>query len=120
MNNSSISLESTQSDEIRQKQREALSQEESRLIQIIEDLREIQATKAWSSLKTEVFDNLVNVLEKGMRTEAESDDPKPTKLNRIAGELKWARRFSDLSRFENEKKVELQRVRIALYGNKSE
>lgn len=93
-----------------------LRTEEARLVRIVEALQEVQKSKAWSTLKTEVFDNLVNVLEKDLRTEAEKPDPNPNKLNRIAGEMKWARRYSDLQRFENEKRVELQNIRTQLNG----
>lgn len=93
-----------------------LRTEESRLVRIVEALQEVQSSKAWSTLKTEVFDNLVNVLEKDLKTEAEKPDPNTNKLNRIAGEMKWTRRYSDLSKFENEKRVELQNIRIQLHG----
>lgn len=93
-----------------------LRAEEARLLRIVEALQAVNGSKEWSSLKTEVFDNLVNVLEKDLRTEAEKTDPNPSKLNRIMGKLEWARRYSDLHKFENEKRVELQNVRQQLYG----
>lgn len=95
---------------------ENLRNEESRLVRIIESLQEVQKTKAWSSLKAEIFDNLVNVLEKSLKTEAEKEDPSTNKLNRISGELKWAKKFSDLTKFENEKRVELKNIRQHLSG----
>lgn len=90
--------------------------EEARLVRIVEALQEVQQMKAWGVLREEVFDNMVNVLERDLKTEAEKSDPDPKKLNRIAGEMKWARRFSDLSKYENEKRVELQNIRIQLHG----
>lgn len=93
-----------------------LRSEETRLANIINAIKEIEQTKAWSTLKTEVFGNVVNVLEKDLKTEAEKPEVDPQRLNRISGELKWARKFSDLKKFENEKMVELQRVRLQLYG----
>lgn len=97
-----------------------LSAEEARLVRIIDAIQKIQDSKEWSSLKTEVFDNLVNVLEKELKTEAEKSDPSTNKLNRIMGRLEWARRYSDLHKFENEKRVELQNIRQQLYGKKTE
>lgn len=93
-----------------------LHAEEARLLKIIEAIVEIQDSKAWSSLKTEVFDNLVNVLEKDLRTEARKEDASPAKLNRLSGELKWAERFSDLSKLESLYRVQLQNVRLKLHG----
>lgn len=93
-----------------------LNAEEARLLRIIEALQQVQQIKAWSSLKTEVFDNLVNVLDKELKSEAKKEDVDPRKLNRLAGEIKWAERFSDLSKLENTYKVQLQNVRKQLYG----
>lgn len=102
--------------EIAQDVKEHLQAEEARLIKIIESLREVQRSKSWSSLKTEVFDNLVNSLERSLREEARKDEPNTNKLNRISGELKWAERFSNLGKLENEYQVQLQNVRLKLYG----
>lgn len=118
MNNSQIRIDSVHINQEEIAQR--LNSEEARLLRIIEALQTVNSSKEWSSLKTEVFDNLVNVLEKDLRTEAEKTDPSPNKLNRIMGKLEWARRFSDLQKFENEKRIELQNVRLNLYGKKSE
>lgn len=93
-----------------------LRSEEARLLRIVEALQVVNDSKEWSSLKTEVFDNLVNVLERDLRTEAEKPDPNPNKLNRIMGKLEWANRYSDLRKFENEKRSELQNVRLQLHG----
>lgn len=113
MNNSQITIDLPKELDISPK----LRTEEARLVRIVEALQEVQKTKGWSTLKTEVFDNLVNVLEKDLKTEAEKPDPSTNKLNRIAGEMKWARRYSDLPKFENEKRVELQNIRTQLNGN---
>lgn len=113
MNLSQVSVEIT---EAQPDNKPKLRSEESRLVRLIEALQEVQNSKAWSTLKTEVFDNLVAVLDKDIKTEAEKLDPSTNKLNRIAGEMKWAKRYLDLSKFENEKRVELQNIRIQLHG----
>jgi predicted nucleic acid-binding Zn-ribbon protein len=97
-----------------------LRAEETRLMRIIEALKGVEDSKEWSSLKIEVFDNLVNVLERELRTEAKSDEPNPLKLNRLSGELKWAERFSDLKKLENTYRVQLQNVRQQLHGKQSD
>lgn len=93
-----------------------LRNEESRLLRIIEAIEGIEGSKEWSSLKTELFDNLVNVLERDIKTEARKDDPSTNKLNRLSGELKWAEKYADLSKLSNTYKVQLQNVRQKLYG----
>lgn len=93
-----------------------LQAEEARLVRIIEALQGIAQTKEWSTLKTEVFDNLVNVLEKDLKYEAKKESPEPTKLNRLAGELKWAEKYSDLLKLENIYRVQLQNIRLRQNG----
>lgn len=110
-----VSLEDTKP-ELQENVKTKLQAEESRLLKIIEALQGISQSKEWSTLKTEVFDNLVNVLDKELRTEAKKNDPDPKKLNRLSGELKWAERYSDMQRLENSYRVQLQNVRLQLYG----
>lgn len=93
-----------------------LQERESQLIRIIESIRGIKQTKEWSSLKSDIFDSLTENLERDLRNEAKKDNPDPLKLNRIAGQLKWAEKFSDLNKLEEVYRVELQGVKIKLYG----
>lgn len=93
-----------------------LQAEEARLLKIIEALQGIVQSKEWSTLKTEVFDNLVNVLEKDLKTEAEKVDCNPMKLNRITGELTWAKKYANLEKLEAAYRVQLQNVRLKLHG----
>jgi hypothetical protein len=90
------------------------------LLRILEAIKDVQENRSWSTLKTEIFDSLVNTLEKDIRIEARKEEPSPTKLNRLAGELKWAERYSDLYKLEQKHRVELQNVRIKLYGKTTE
>lgn len=85
--------------------------EEARLVRIIEAIQGIESSKEWSTLKTEVFDNLANIIEKDLKTEAKKEDPDPKKLNRLSGELKWAEKFSDLQKLETSYRLQLLNVR---------
>ena len=93
-----------------------LQAEEARLLRIIEAIQGIVQSKEWSTLKTELFDSLVNVLEKDLRTEAKKENPDPNKLTRLSGEIKWAERYSDLTKLENSYRVQLQNCRLKLHG----
>lgn len=94
----------------------AFKERESKLVRIIEAIRELKKTSAWSTLKIELFDGLTESLERDLRSEAKKDQPDPSKLNRIAGQLTWAERYSDLDKFEVGKLVELKGIRKNLYG----
>jgi len=94
----------------------SFKEREQKLVNLIESLREVQQTKGWSSLKNELFDTLPNDLNKQISAEAKKLIPDTYRLNRLTGELKWAERFSDLKKLEDEFRVELQNVRQKLYG----
>lgn len=95
---------------------ERYTAEEARLVRIIEAIQGIQSSKEWSTLKTEVFENLVNLLEKDLKNEAKKEDPDPKKLNRLSGELKWAEKYADLDKLEASYRTLLTSVRIKLNG----
>ena len=92
-----------------------LRQREQKLIKVIEALQEVQQSPAWSTLKNEVFDGLVATLEQEIKNEAKKENPESTRLNRIAGQLRWAEKYADLEKLERGFKVELQGIRKTLY-----
>lgn len=89
---------------------------ESELIIIIEAIREIEKSSAWSTLKTKLFETLVISLERDLTSEAKKDAPDTLKLARISGQLKWAEKYADLSKLENSYRLELTNIRRKLYG----
>ena len=95
---------------------DGFKEREQKLVRVIEALREVEKTHGWSSLKKELFDSLPDSLNKQINQEAKKLSPDINKLNRLAGELKWAEGFSDLKKLEETFKVELQSVRQRLYG----
>ncbi len=97
---------------------ERLRSEEARIVRIIEATQEVARSKAWSTLKTELFENLVNILERELKSEAKKPDPDTKKLNRLSGELGWAEKYADMSKLENTYKIQLQGLRTQLYGKR--
>ena len=110
MNNSQTTIENEPD--------ERLTSEEAKTVRIIEALRDVQQSKGWNVLKETVFDRVASVLEKDIRSEVMSENLDPMKLNRLSGELKWAERYSDLSKLENHYKIQLNNIRLKLYGKK--
>lgn len=120
MNNSKLAIESiTLAEEKKVDVAPQLRKREEQILKIIEALRGVTQTPEWSTLKAEIFDNLVNVIEKDLKDEAKKEDPNPNKLNRLAGQLKWAERYADLSKLETTYRVELSGIRKNLYGTES-
>lgn len=117
MNNSKLTIEQVSLHEEEQvDQKPILREKEGELIKILESIRKIQQTEEWSTLKINVFDNLTVSLSKELTSEAKKENPDTLKLNRLAGQLKWAERYSDLSKLEEEFRLQLTNVRKLLYG----
>ena len=114
MNNSFLNIEP---EPIPQQTKEWLRAEESRIVKILEALTAISSSKEWQVLKTEVFDNLVNVLERNIQEEVKKEDIRLAILNHLAGELKWAERYSNLSKLEEHYRSLLTSIRTKLHGN---
>lgn len=91
-----------------------LREREATLVRLVETLRRVAASEDWSSLKKELFDGVVETLEKNQKAEAESDKPDPLKLTNITGQLAWARKYSDLNKMADIYMAELQNVRQQL------
>lgn len=117
MNNSKLSIESVslKQEEVSDRVPE-LREKEQELINILECIQRISSTDEWSTLKTKVFDSLPESLSKEILIEAKKENPDTLKLNRLAGQLKWAERYSDLSKLEQEFRLKLTQVRKLLYG----
>lgn len=112
MNNSQIAYEEDESPRI-----PVLREHEAKVVRILEAIRDVHQSKAWSTLKEEVFDSLVASIEKKLQAEAKSENPDTHKLNRLAGELKWAEKYADLSRLGDSYSLELQRIRTNQHAN---
>lgn len=95
---------------------DGLKEREQTLVRLIEALSEVEKTNGWSSLKKELFDSLPNDLNKQINSEAKKENPNIQKLNRLAGELKWAERFADIGKLREQYRVELTQIRLQLYG----
>lgn len=116
MNNSTLAIGSIKIQEERVDIKSVLREREQKFVHTIEAIQRIAETQEWCTLKTEIFDGLVTRLEKALREESKKEDPSSNKLNRLAGQLQWADKFSDLSKLETSYRIELRNVRLQLYG----
>lgn len=121
MNNSKLAIDYVPLTlEVKADNTEHFQEREATLLKIIDALQGISSTKEWGSLKELVFDPILPTLEKSISAEARKESPDTLKLNRLAGQLKWAERYSDLSKLEQVFRVELSSVRKQLYGKTQE
>lgn len=121
MNNSKLAIEKVSLTLEEPEDKKPLFQEkESELILILEAIQEVLDTKGWSTLKIKLFDGVVEKLSKELTNEANKENPDTLKLNRIAGQLKWAEKYADLSKLATIFRLELTNVRKLLYGTTEE
>ncbi len=110
MNNSSV-LPEKESSPVSENFSEKLGEREAKVLKIIEAIREISSTKAWSTLKENVFDGAAELLKKDLLSESRKEDPDPKKLTRLSGKLEAVEKY-DLSKLEKNSLLELQSIRI--------
>lgn len=91
-----------------------LRERQEKLTKLLKGIQD--ANKGWSSLKDELFDPLVATLEGQLLSEAKSESPNPSKLNRLAGNLEMVKRFADLSKLEAIYRNELNQIKLKLHG----
>lgn len=121
MNNSKLAIEKISlSQEETVDRTPHLREKEGELISILDAIRSIQETKEWGTLKTKVFDGIVESLTKDINNEAKQENPDTLKLNRLAGQLKWAEKYADLHKLEDIFRLELTHIRKLLYGTTQE
>lgn len=119
MNNSKFALEhSTLSEEETVDRTPELREREGTLIKILEAIQTISGSKEWSTLKTELFDGVVEKLERDLLGEAKQQDPDKQRLASLNGQFVWAKKYSDLDSLGNVFRLELTNIRKQLYGNR--
>jgi len=112
MNNSFLAIESVPLSLVEPEINiEQLRDREADLVNTITAIQEVRKTKGWSTLKANVFDGFTEYLKSELTSEARKESPDALKLNRIAGQLKWAERYSDLGILEEQCRAELINLR---------
>ena len=117
MNNSKLAIESVPlTNEESLDITPLLQEREAKLVKTIDAIQGIVSTREWGTLKEEVFDGLTEALNGDIQREARKDSPDTLKLNRLAGQLKWAEKYSNLSKLEFIFRTELNNIRKQLHG----
>jgi hypothetical protein len=118
MNNSSLAIDfaNTLTTEPQTDYVPKLKEREAVLVNIIEAIQGVKQTQAWSTLKSQIFDGVVTRFENELRDEATKEAPDTNRLNRISGQLTWAKRYADLDKLEGVYRAELLGLRNKLHG----
>lgn len=119
MNNSFITLDNLEPiSEPQQVDRTPwLRQKESEMVKVIEALQRISVSEDWSTLKTSIFEGVVEQLERDMLNEAKKENPDIQKLTSLKGQFVWAKKYADLNSLADSFKKELTSIRQTLKSN---
>lgn len=90
---------------------------EGELVKIIEAVRKVEDSEAWSTLKTHVLDGVLESLEKRLASEAAKPEVNNSEIYRLQGQIAWAKKYSKLDTLANAFRLELTNIRQKLHGN---
>lgn len=104
-------------DELTTTQIEKLRERDSELVRIIEALDALIKSEEWRTLKTLVFDTILDSLDSRVRSEADRPEVSLPELYKLQGEKRWARRYCDLAVLRNQYHNELIGIRKRTPGD---
>lgn len=104
--NNSITLEETQEERL-----PVLRARESELVKIIEAVGRLSNTTEWSTLKSLVFDGVLESLQKKLASESYKMPLDEPTIYKLQGQITWAKKYSNLESFADEKRLELTNIR---------
>jgi len=84
---------------------------ETELVRVVEAIAEVLKTKEWQVLKGLVFDKEVERVERLLTSEARKVPLSIESIYRLQGELKWAKRYSDLKELAQHYQNQLKGLR---------
>ena len=88
--------------------------EQTRLLKIIDALSKLDKGKEWESLKEEVYEKSLNAIERQMLNECLSQTINTDKLYKLQGEWVWAKQFTDVDRYVDTLKRQLEQIKKKL------
>ena len=108
MNNSKIILNNL---ELEDEKVLFLQRQQGELAQIIEAINQVETSESWQKLKKLLLDEIVTNLEKQLALEVSKDEINPPKIYKLQGELKWAKRYSDLKKLSEAKRQQIENIK---------
>lgn len=90
---------------------EPLRESEAKIVRIIEAIVKLEKSEEWSTLKSLIFDEALESLEKRLKLESKSAKLDDSKIYRLQGELSWAEKYADLHKLAQVYRQELTNIR---------
>lgn len=91
-----------------------LREREAKLIRLIEALVALSQSNEWSTLKKELFDDVLESIERNIRNEADKVDISLPSVYKLQGEKKWARNYANPLLLVDNYRAELANIRKQL------
>jgi hypothetical protein len=88
--------------------------EQNRLIKIIEAFVKLDNNKDWQTVKELVFDTSLQAIERQIFVESLTPTIKTDKLYNLQGQWAWAKQYSDVNRFVDNLKKQLEEIKRKL------
>ncbi len=101
-------------DELTEERKALLRERQAELMRLLDALTKLDKSEEWHILKELVFDKSVTSIEKTMINETQRPEINTNKLYKLQGELDWARKYSDINRFADTLKKQLQEIKDLL------
>ena len=84
-----------------------LQEQQGELTRLVEAINRVEANEDWRKLKELFLNGIVEKLERQLRDEAKKDEVSLPMLYRLQGQIEWAKKYSNLKKISDEKRVEL-------------
>ena len=110
MNNSLI-----QSEEKEDSRLSFLQEQQGELTRLVEAINRVEANDDWRKLKELLFDGIVEKLERQLKDEAHKIEVSLPKLYKLQGNIEWARKYSNLKKVSDEKRLEIENIKKQIY-----
>ena len=88
-----------------------LQEQQGEITRLIEAINRVEASEDWRKLKELLLDGIVEKLERQLKDEAKKDEVSLPKLYRLQGQIEWAKRYSDLKKISDEKRLEIKNLK---------
>jgi hypothetical protein len=100
--------------ELTEEQKKLLRGRQEELIKLLDAISKISSSKEWAVLKEIIFDKSLTSIEKQILNEGQAKEINTSRIYRLQGEWLWAKHYSDMERFAEGLKLELQNIKNKL------
>lgn len=97
-----------------EQEKEQLLKIQDRLIRLVESLSRLETNEDWKTLKELVFEKSVSSIERQLLNETLNKEINTNQIYKLQGEWAWAKQYTDVSRFIETLRKQLEDVKSKL------